>query len=517
MPAQWPTFIKNVSEKMSSRSTKDADDFGTFMANEYFNAVKTAQTPFGNIHKSGKKDILEAGFKDAFNKLYESVSPELDDKEFDPNYSDMFEEMPVINANYNAMSEFEDWTIKNAGSITDFRFYEFFQRNKSGIFVNALDGIDTNTPNDTQPEITLIGTEGGAPYSFIYSINEIQQPEISSDDSGIVKLTVPVDVPGNFKYTLISVIGSDYQTSAKIINTSVEINVPADLSKTIEASNNSIYKIEDIKESDRVTEVAKRVYYQNDGSIRFKRWVSRLSMGYAGDFGKSVEKIVEGWINTNFVIKNPLNKKLFQEEHIDDKKNIPDWIVSRNLISKFTYIVGVDDVSKVAHIASNSILENARIKRKEDLYKSEKDAFRNLKKRWVNDVSNTAKTDDDLNVDGDPYDIMAKAIINYWKSTATSPFSVSPPVPPCNIPSPGKYIPISYGSEKQLSSDLRKAWNTGKLFKPKNTLNQATKAVAIAIAVSCARHLLGLKFVYNGKITAGPSTLPMIGFVPTSF
>ena len=47
MPAQWPLFINNVSSKLASRSSKGADDFGAFMADEYFNAVKTAQTPFG--------------------------------------------------------------------------------------------------------------------------------------------------------------------------------------------------------------------------------------------------------------------------------------------------------------------------------------------------------------------------------------------------------------------------------------------------------------------------------------
>ena len=41
MPAQWPIFINNVSKKLASRTSKGPDDFGMFVANEYFNAVKT--------------------------------------------------------------------------------------------------------------------------------------------------------------------------------------------------------------------------------------------------------------------------------------------------------------------------------------------------------------------------------------------------------------------------------------------------------------------------------------------
>lgn len=76
MPAQWPTFINNLSEKLASRDSTGPDDIGAFVANAYFNAVKTAQTPFGNIHEPGQKSILESGFKKAFNLLFECLDPE---------------------------------------------------------------------------------------------------------------------------------------------------------------------------------------------------------------------------------------------------------------------------------------------------------------------------------------------------------------------------------------------------------------------------------------------------------
>ena len=76
MPAQWPTFINNLSKKLAGRDSKGPDDIGVFVANEYFNAVKTAQTPFGNIHEAGQKSILESGFKKAFKLLFDCLDAE---------------------------------------------------------------------------------------------------------------------------------------------------------------------------------------------------------------------------------------------------------------------------------------------------------------------------------------------------------------------------------------------------------------------------------------------------------
>jgi hypothetical protein len=102
-------------------------------------------------------------------------------------------------------------------------------------------------------------------------------------------------------------------------------------------------------------------------------------------------------------------------------------------------------------------------------------------------------------------------------STLVAPFKSAPPIPPCNIPSPGTYIPIYYGSQKSLAKNLRRAWNTGKLGQLEPTLQPVTKAVASAVAVSCAKHLLELKFIYVGQLTVGVATIPMIGFVPMAF
>ena len=44
MPANWPTFINNVSSKLSSGTLEGPIEMGKFVASEYFNAVKSSQT-----------------------------------------------------------------------------------------------------------------------------------------------------------------------------------------------------------------------------------------------------------------------------------------------------------------------------------------------------------------------------------------------------------------------------------------------------------------------------------------
>jgi len=126
MPAQWPIFINNLSKKLASRNSKGPDDIGAFVANEYFNAVKTAQTPFGNIHTPGQKPILEEGFKKAFNMLFKSAEPQLEDKSGNPLYADMFEKLPSIDLSSNPDCEFEEWTLTNKDTIDPFEFYPLF-------------------------------------------------------------------------------------------------------------------------------------------------------------------------------------------------------------------------------------------------------------------------------------------------------------------------------------------------------------------------------------------------------
>lgn len=646
MPAQWPTFVTQLTNKMSSRSPLGPDDFGTFVANEYFKAVGSAQTPFGNIHTPGQKTILEVGFKKAFNDLFDSTEPLLEDKEFLEPYSDMAEEFPVVEP-YNVGLELETWVEENEDNINPFKFYEFFKKvsGDDNISINAPDLVitpnisisSTATEDTIQRKITFKGIDGGgAPYTFKYSIDGEIQPQITTNSE---RDSISIDLPefnqGDVsvsKYKLISVIGKsglegsvnqsvDVILDDELFNQSGELEernqeVPLiglnefKLAGSNATQNTTYHKIPDMDEEQKIAGISKRVYYQYDGTQEFIDWLNRLEQTpYNGlsEVSKKVKDIVYGLLfnvdkqnieteiqnlyNPRFLEygqadidainakypyssyysgnqkdpkaekkrqdaytarkkeieennqrvqdlidseiirvydersqnlaqkvkdENPLNQSIFQVEHIDDSENIPSWL-TKNLIVTFVYIPQVDVLN------NQSFNERFRRETKKTFYDSELKRWNNLKREWIQSLVDQAKAEASLdnnaeqNLEDDPYVVMSNAVISYWMSTATQPFNPAPPVPICNVPSPGTYIPIYYGSKKRLANDLRRAWNTGKSFKQAPTVKAATTAVANAVAVSFAKHLIELKFIYTGQLTVGTATIPMIGFVPTTF
>ena len=227
-------------------------------------------------------------------------------------------------------------------------------------------------------------------------------------------------------------------------------------------------------------------------------------------------------------LENPLNKCVFQETHEMNKDSIPNWLVEKYLVT-FTYVNSVDKEYSWLGYSEESVRQanisdtlSMRLTGKTIQYEAEVERFAALKRKWIQGVidaeiskaeAEEASEDDFV----DPYVIMAEATINYWKSTLTQPFAKSPPIPLCNIPSPGTYIPIYYGSKTKLANDLRKAWNSGKSFKKPGTINIATRTVATAVAKAHAKHLAQLKFIYVGQLYVGTVTIPMIGISLASF
>jgi hypothetical protein len=730
MPAQWPIFINNLSKKLASRTSKGPDDIGMFVANEYYNAVKTAQTPFGNIHKSGQKPILEEGFKKAFNMLFKSLEPKLEDKFGNPLYDDMLERLPGVDLSVNPDCDFEEWTIQNKETIDPFEFYPLFPTTCTipkppAVETNLYGEIDITSENiDNQPELkyvtmSVFGGGGKSPYEFTYSLNGQIQPTLTSDSGGVVRFLAPTD-PGKYEYTFISAIDVSKKEEIKNIDRSASIEIKED-SKAVEIKVDPPKPHQLVKpmtEAEQIDEIANRVYYQNDGSEKYLDWVERLP--YNGAFARKVSKKVlelldketaeikkstgiSGLPTTNatgnpnvtsfnyadrinaarenirkarekynklntkenedsiekryaFVeviqaeiflervelsnnqrsaftqsasnnaerieilnaqlakelqliniitlrknvneikdtdsidfimakiklyqnelvvarldkderkidtlnreltvqslrvlkLKNKIkseaatNDRLFQEEYNDRPDSLPKFITA-NLICIFSYVKGIDDNQRGAPDKNPIIAittpttntgygtfnfgnqkpetyeewarktEPGRQRAKLLRYEIEKVRYRELKIRYVNKIAEDNKKAGNACGADDAYCVMAKCILDYWKSTAAQPFAKTPPILPCLIPDPGTYIPVYYGDEAKLGADLRRAWNTGKRFKLEPNLQTATRAVATAVAVSCAKHLKDLKFIYSGKIPVGTGTAPMIGFSP---
>jgi hypothetical protein len=156
-------------------------------------------------------------------------------------------------------------------------------------------------------------------------------------------------------------------------------------------------------------------------------------------------------------------------------------------------------------------VRSRRDQNKQIEYKAEENRFRELKIRWVNELADAAKKNEDPDKPEDGYFVMAKGVIDYWKSCSVQPLSVAPAAPPAIIPTPGIYIKIYLGSQSMLGSNIKRAFNTGKRIPEKQI---AAKMVASALAYSFSMHLLELKFIYSGAIPSPPGTAPMIGFIP---
>ena len=140
MPANWSSFITNVSNKLSGQSIqgaydpqgKDVDDFATFLANQYVLAISgKAQTPFGNLHQKGNTQLITSAFTKAFKLLEEERSPTLADKIKDPKYEDLKEPIPTVNTDEYLDKfdlEFLAWAELNGATIPDFTYSLFFSQ-----------------------------------------------------------------------------------------------------------------------------------------------------------------------------------------------------------------------------------------------------------------------------------------------------------------------------------------------------------------------------------------------------
>ena len=268
-----------------------------------------------------------------------------------------------------------------------------------------------------------------------------------------------------------------------------------------------------------------------------------------------------------------LSDKLLQEQHYANPKKIPDYLTG-GFITTFTYSARYDAkylrswlrsnnlsdsairqiesefddsyqyADEIASLFSNNLAKSGFFTRninylggnqsninykfnfnsekqrrdinKRNEYAAEEERYRNLRIRWINEIAEEARKNSDPDKPEDPYDIMAKGVLDYWKSCAQQPLSGEPAAPPCVISPPqgGLYVPIYYGSQTMLGNNMRRAFNTGKRFNEPYEKPIASKLVASALAYSFGMHLLELKFIYKGGIPGPNGPIPMIGFIP---
>jgi hypothetical protein len=432
MPADWGTFIQEVSDKLSSKEIANNDDLSVFLSDQYSKAVVgKAQSPFGNTHQAGNKQIITTAMKRAFDELERSPSPTFVERELDPLFSQSDEKLPTPeSAILQDEKSYLKWAEENPQKSPNFLFFQF--------------------------------TETGQK------------------------------------------LPTELKDSAKII--------------------------------------ARRILFQDDGSQNFLKWVSLLNFGYLSDFGKVVQdeykKLITGLSPSQIIFaKNRirLSRKIFQPSYSGELSNLPNY-VTPEFIAKFTftgtadlpldYLQRIGDKSGISSIVNGKdpllkfgVNFVSKIKQYGNPIEGEYKKYYDSLQIWISSLAEVSQQEENERDPNDPYEIIAGGIINYWKSTLQQPLSSNPPVPPCVIlpPGLGLYIPISYGNKRRLADLLRRAFNSGKIFKIPGTEKPASLIVSTGLAVAFATHLLELKFIYQGGITtpAGPS--PMIGFIPLVF
>ena len=344
MPAKWPLFINNVSAKLASRNAKSMGlppdtpgigDFAKFLADEYVNAVATAQTPFGNTHSNaGIKTVLEAGFDKAFKKLYTDYTTSIEDRKSLSQYQSITEILPEADLTFDAHCEIEKWTLENTDTLQKFNFYPLY---KSTCPVPYPEEDPNDTTNDGDIDFSVVTKASSdinsqshnyvvrfiikkfnpeQSFKIRYTINEIEQPllTIGSVGSGglsagsgsgagvgaeaFTSLNVPQE-PGKYTYSFKEILDLSGETSIKKINRTKSITIGdggvleklSDIDTKLQGDAadypESITKpvrntVPDLTKEEKIDALANRILLSNDGTYDFKQWVDTLNSNRLG-------------------------------------------------------------------------------------------------------------------------------------------------------------------------------------------------------------------------------------------
>lgn len=580
MAADWGNFITNVSDKLTSQSIGSYEEMADFLRKEYISAtVGKAASPYSETHIKGKDDVMFNGFKKGFKILYENGDLSFEDKKTSPEYADLDVQPPEIDVSGAADQvdlDFRDWAEENKATIPPFVYSQFFsqypnfpadkkqavieiarkilhQFDGTGSYLQWMYSLRTGSYSDwgnliMNEVINLLKIETNRP---------IQPGDIVR---GYAKYKNKTET---YRY-----LESDAFTKAKgdinIDNTDEKSDT---YKQRISRSDHDGYWKGDLIDGKIVSVVT------SGGSQKIM--ASYFSKQYNKIF---IKELMPDTINRKISIKDisdnlpsvNITYQLLQDQHLSNPNKIPDYLTA-NFITHFTYskydggylramlkeqnysdtainqaelefndnyqyadeIVGLFSKNTKKSIFSsnysnafNSVFGNNTfnlrwIKQRHDWnkrnqYSVEEERYRELKIRWINEIAEAARKNEDPDKPEDAYNVMAKGVIDYWKSCAQKPLTNEPGAPPCvfSPPQGGLYVPIYYGSQTMLGNNIKRAFNTGKRFTKPYEKKIAAKMVASALAYSFSMHLLELKFIYRGGIPGPNGPIPMIGFIP---
>lgn len=80
----------------------------------------------------------------------------------------------------------------------------------------TITGFSPLCEDEPEPEIIFTGSNGGSPYTFVYTLNGSSHTVTTSNTDSIVSILQPTDQPGTFTYTLTQVTEGTYGCTANL-------------------------------------------------------------------------------------------------------------------------------------------------------------------------------------------------------------------------------------------------------------------------------------------------------------
>ena len=557
MAVIWPTYINNVKtemlnmggdggsesvsqdwdstegEEQNEQAIEMARQVGAMLADEYDKAIKMAMSPFGELKDFGSADMntFTSEYERGFELLVEEGKIEKDKiecdkdengndipgtgKDCDPEFNDPDTEMPTAPpVDPEELREFVK-EYKDEYDLHEFTFFEFHveEREKETIVTETQDGDNTIITSEVvYGEVLQEGINNDTSSSELSDIvaTRILVHFDNLSNSHKKKLVGWVDTfqeePGDMGYS--------QQTS---YFNKVEQAITG-AGHTSRDANGKLQFIIDVR--DKVIDALETSYGTNG------------TLSVLIDTNSEPLPITYPYESKGDIPVRELHIHIAQQPHDSDNPEIPE-ILDKYFITYFSY----KGTSSDAWNFTNSKIET-------DYLHPTSENISELKKEWFKCPSNLGgATQEDIasstggtlymftrqklldaleeqaedeEPSDDPYEVIAQATIDYWKSAGIQPLKSMPAAPPAIVSSPlgGKYIGVYYGDMKTLAEDIRKALNSGKAFKEPSQKTLAATTIATNLSVGYAKHLLMLKFIYLGGIPTPVGPVPMVGFVP---
>tara|TARA_B110000908_G_scaffold172597_1_gene241155 strand:+ start:111 stop:1790 length:1680 start_codon:yes stop_codon:yes gene_type:complete len=557
MPAQWSPFIDEVSDILENRVPSDAKDFGNKLANAYLTAVKNNATCIPGMaphESSAGESVFIASYEQWFHDLWEKgepvmVTPDNEEplvnekdnliaflataegaatrltiagKDNDPEYNKLEGEISG-GIQYEPTEELdkylEEFKDDEAENLYRYRYFEF----------HRLDGKESADELARITATRLLMTfedisDGEKRLDFWKWLERLEKNTHFTTSVGIIN-----DRTRNRDNAITTLKGLDWSWSSfagyssgnkhrfhelvvQYIRESILLSHPASTEYTNSYGNIAHRTVE------KANEVAVEMDKVNE-------------MTYPWPFDTAIPEGYEEMepsekIKVRYHFK--LNNLKMQEPYEENQKMPP--VLTQSFVSEFSWN-GTDDYGQ-KHSKLKSEYVDTELRKKwqgcplgtsdegqDSIVNIDMSKTGTLAKQIRNVLIAEIGIEALMLAEGgskdDPYNELAKATLKYWKDATIQPFATDPPTPPClSVPVlQGKYIGVSYGNQKKLADNLRRALNSGKAS---GDAHEAAETVASALAYSYFTHLSQMKFIYMGGIPVPlVPYIPMIGFDAT--